>query len=91
MKVFIFVFAVSSLLIGFLASNVPESDALCVSRYKLLFVIQAVCSGEIRNLPYYLGVNPFIGLSFLVVVWGIAGILFRQYCIGWSTKSSVER
>jgi hypothetical protein len=91
MKVFIFVFAVSSLLIGFLASNVPESDALYVSRYKLLFVMQAVCSGEIRNLPYYLGVNPFIGLSFLVVVWGIAGILFRQYCIGWSTKSSVER
>lgn len=91
LKMFIFVFIVSSLIIGFLASNVPVSDALYVSRYKLLFIIKAVCCGEIRNMPYYLGVNPFIGLSFLVVIWCIAGILFRQYCISQSTKSSAEQ
>jgi hypothetical protein len=77
-----------SLIIGFMSINVPASEAMINAPNKIIFVTHNFFNGHIRNLLYYAGVNPYISLLVLLIVWGIFIVLF---CRTLSVKNNQTR
>ncbi|MDR0336501.1 MAG: hypothetical protein LBI18_05360 [Planctomycetaceae bacterium] len=69
-----------SLVICFMSINLPASEAMILASNKLVFVTREFLAGNIRNLLYYAGVNPYVSLLVLLVVWGIFIVLFCRAC-----------
>jgi len=67
------------------AMNVPGSATLMRAEIKPLFLLREFAGGGIRNLPYYIGLNPLLTLGVLLVVWGVFSVLLI------ATVRNVER
>ena len=72
------VFAVYGFVMCSVAMNVPGSATLMRAEIKPLFLLREFAGGNIRNLLYYAGWNPYLTLGVLLAVWGVLGILLAK-------------
>ncbi|MDR1268177.1 MAG: hypothetical protein LBK82_01505 [Planctomycetaceae bacterium] len=75
-KIFVSVLLVVSLIIGFVSMNVPQSPELWQVPIRILFIFQEFFAGHVRNLFFYVGVNAYLSLGILLLVWIVTGWVF---------------
>jgi hypothetical protein len=80
LKTFLFTLLGINLLIGLVAMNVPVTDTMETSPFRIQFIFQQFFAGRVRNLFYYTGMNAYVSLAVLLFVWVIAGRLLWQSC-----------
>ncbi|MDR1962763.1 MAG: hypothetical protein LBQ50_03185, partial [Planctomycetaceae bacterium] len=63
----------------FSAMNVPASSEFMNAKNKIAFVLLQFVTGNVRNLPYYLGLNTYLAIGILLFVWLVTGRLLWKY------------
>ncbi|MDR2706975.1 MAG: hypothetical protein LBC02_14445 [Planctomycetaceae bacterium] len=78
LKIFVSILLIVSLIIGFVSMNVPQSTELMQVPIRILFIFREFFAGHVRNLLFYVGVNAYLSLGILLLVWILAGCFFGK-------------
>jgi hypothetical protein len=79
LKLFTFVFLLISVIIGFVAMSVPITIELRTTPIRILFIFKEFFAGHIRNILYYVGVNAYVSIVILLLVWILFGWVLEKY------------